>query len=342
MNFATGNFWKILGMTWLSFVVLIAVLLGGIFWILNLDLQELVSLGTTLEESVFSTIELEDAETTPHDPPETETAEDSGEAPKPEPDKQSDKDVELSDVFGGLNPFGSLPPETLGRALIAMPFMVFAVLVLQSVPLVGYTRMQLRGKAPILWPFYFRLGPTEIRLTISLFLISLIILIASIAAMIPVGILFAIASANEMNASESNAGIIAAVIGIILVYMLVILPWLWSRLAMAVPICVNEGGLGISRAWQMSSGYGFVLSVSFIIGFIVVLVISTFAQIVIELVSLPLNMAAGSMPNLELGLTLAVVVPTMLALIALQAFQNAFLYGLFTGAYKKLTAEVEG
>jgi len=339
MKFATGKFWNILGMTWPSFLVLIAVLLGGIFWILDLDMQELVGLGTTLEEAAFPSMERDDADAPIHEPSEAEGSGDEGDVPKPDADKQTDKEGQLDDDLGELNPFESLPPETLRRAIIAAPLLFIAVLVLQSVPLVGYTRMQLRGKAPILWPFYFRLGPTEIRLTITLFLISLIILIASVAAMIPVAILIGIASTSQAGGSEPSPGIIAAVIGITLIYMIAFLPWLWSRLALAIPICVNEGELGISRAWQMSSGHGLTLSLSVIIGFIVVLVISTFAQIVIEVLSLPLNMAAGSMPDLELGLTLAVVIPTMLALIALQAFQNAFLYGLFTGAYKHLTAE---
>lgn len=329
MNFTLGNFAKIFGMTWLSVVVIIVVALGGIFWILGFDTELLAEIGATFESSEFP-YSWEGIETEA-----TGSNGETGEAGKPDNDKQSPEDAaeaevlfpDLTKILEGIDPV---------RMLIGFPAIVLALLVLQSVPIVGYTRMQLRGKAPFLWPFYFRLGPTEIRLTITLFLVSLIMVVAVLMAMVPLFVIFGTSQAAIETSEELDPNLVVALIVGAFLFFLVFIPWLWSRLAMAVPICVKEGGLGIRRAWRRSSGHGFTLTVSFIVGLLLVVAVSIVAQIVISIVTLPFEMAGEAILELELAMILIIGAPTLIALVAIQAFQNAFLYGLFTGAYKRL------
>lgn len=351
MNFTIGNFAKLFFMAWLPMVFMVALLVSGVFWIMEIDQKSIEELGAIFsggmleadpapDDSAPDTAKQSDAAPggkAPADEPAPKPAEDDPSsqdaAPPNDPSAEEFEDLqELAELFAVFDPV---------RLAIALPLMLIGAMILQAVPLVGYTRMQLRGKAPFLWPFYFRLGPTEVRLAVTLFLITILVFVAFFLILLPLMLLGPVLIAANGGESADSAIYAGWVIVAIVLAIFVIVPWLWSRLALAVPICVNEGGLGIARAWRMSSGRGFALTVSFVIGFIVVIVITSFAQIVIELLSLPLSMAANSNSDYEMPIAVAMFFPLMIALIAMQTFQNAFLYGLFTSAYKTLNTETD-
>ncbi len=335
MNFAVGNIVKVIGMTWLPMVVMIGVLVGGFIWTFEMDLEQLEDIADAVEASE---ILLPWQVPAPGDDVQTEPATGGAgrDAAKPTGGGQTAKpsDQELLEAL-----FEGLPPVNPSRLLIAIPLGVFALLVLQTIPIVGYTRMQLRGKAPILWPFYFRLGPTEIRLTITLLLISILVTFAALAVILPSVLIFGGATGMQVGAEQIDPETALLVIPAAVLIALVFFSWLLARMCLAVPIAVNDGGIGIARGWRASKGHGFSLTISVMVAFLVIIAVSVLVQIVFSVVTLPFSLASEAASEPRRALTTVVVIvgiATALLTIALQGFQNAFFYGLFTSAYKQL------
>lgn len=91
-------------------------------------------------------------------------------------------------------------------------------------------------------------------------LVMLVVILAGLAAAIPVGIIL-VAGGVDLSAMQSNAmpEIAPATAGVVAIYLLLLLPvalWLAARLAVMLPVIVGEGrAIGtFSRSWRLTRG----------------------------------------------------------------------------------------
>ncbi len=246
-------------------------------------------------------------------------------------------------------------PEDMMAAIMASPgFMTFYALQFTVMPIVvalilsgvyvAVTRAStLADYEPPNLPFYFAVGPREIRYVIARILYAIILGLTMMAIAIPAaGIAFAAVSGVEALDGDARALVIAPAVGLGLWLILI---WLWVlvRLLPVLPIAAVENRIAFGDAWKMTKGNFWRLLFSgamFLAIFQGVLSTLMFVLILpaVVIVGLIVGLAAGFVGPaalVGLGVLVLLLIPVIVVLaafsLAAQAAYPARVYAYLSG-----------
>lgn len=115
---------------------------------------------------------------------------------------------------------------------------------------------------------YFWLGASEFRLI----LVTLLLVVAFIAAMIGVGLVFAVLGALAAAMPVLSVLLLLATGALIFAAV-----WVPLRLSLVPPVVVAENSLGVERSWELTKGNALRLLLVFVLAFVPYTIVSWFA-----------------------------------------------------------------
>jgi hypothetical protein len=260
----------------------------------------------------------------------------------------------------GAAGFENLPvqtgdPEEAFKAIFESPgFMTFYALTSTLLPLlvslvlscvyVAVTRAStLAAYEPPNLPFYFTLGPREIRYFVARLLYVVLIILVTIAV-VAAGAGVAAIAVGGVGAAEDQAKALVIAPAIALGVMLALV-WLWVvlRFLPVLPIAAVENRIAFGDAWKMTKGnfWRILLSGAMFVAmlqgliFVFILAIAVPAAIVLGVVAIFSAGIVGPAAFALMGLLVVVLIPGIIALaafgLAAQAAYPARLYAYLSG-----------
>jgi len=196
-----------------------------------------------------------------------------------------------------------------------------------AIPMTAFIRMLALGET-FHGLVYFRLGRRELNVAISYFLAALI---ATSAIMI---VSTAIALISAMIFGGAGGGLIAV---LLILGSLIVFFWVFARLVIAVPAAALDGGVSLMQTWAATRGYGGKIASILVVGYLMLLVISTVTMFILAgatnlvdgvLVSMGSNLSAYFSGGIW-----------FVGYLAVTSISNAFFVSLFTVPYMTLKAQ---